>query len=390
MKPLLNRLLLALALVGLCPAVQASGKGAPAPDQPGSIAIINGNPGTTADFPWMAFLADAEGQQFCGASLISSHWVLTAAHCFLNEANNAVDLETGANARVVLNSDAVEPLATGAINAAIARIIIHPQYQPDESTSPNSNDFDIALVELTENINLPVVSLLASGATPPAEGSDALILGWGSTAVNADNESVDPSNTLLRAQQRFVSQASCAEVYGSSLTGNMLCAGGLTPEDTTDTCQGDSGGPLTVVNGGTHTQVGIVSFGGRDGGPPCADAGVPGVYASVSVLSGFIREHVNDALFVTLGARAGGPVTGATVAGTAVTIRWTAVTGATGYRLYYAPFPAQSPISQLDMGANLQIQGELPSGSAFYFAIEPYNAAGAMSTLSNIGVLQVP
>lgn len=34
--------------------------------------IINGSLGDIADYPWLAFLAYDSGQQYCGASLISS------------------------------------------------------------------------------------------------------------------------------------------------------------------------------------------------------------------------------------------------------------------------------------------------------------------------------
>jgi secreted trypsin-like serine protease len=357
-------------------------------------AIINGTAASTSTYSWMGFLANEDGQ-FCGVSLISPSWVLTAAHCFLNVPGDAIDIAIGAQANVVLGSDTASPLATGAINAAIGQIQIHPSYNPDKAMSPNKDDFDIALVELTEEVSLQPVQLLSGDSAALAAGTQARILGWGTTAVGAAG-GINASNQLLTAVQQIVGESDCSTVYGGAITSNMICAGGLSADDTTDTCQGDSGGPLVVPTATGFVQVGLSSFGGTETGPACGDPNAPGVYARVSALNGFIKQHVSDASFASIAPGGGGSElpapTNSTVSvavnGTSVAITWTEVTGATGYRLYYAPYPAQAPISQLDMGSQLNITGELPVGSAFYVAIEPYNAAGSLP-ISNVAVLQV-
>ncbi len=348
-----------------------------------SAAIINGSAGSVSNYPWMVFLADEFGEQYCGASLISPTWILTAAHCFLNDDSTAVDIETGANSNVILGSDTVSPLGANAITGAIGQIIVHPSYQPDRETSPNSDDYDIALVELTAAVDLTPVQLLASGSAVAA-GTEAKIMGWGATLVNAENESTDPANSLLEALQQIVSTEDCVTAYGASITGNMICAGGLDTNDTTDTCQGDSGGPLVVAQNGTYVQVGIVSFGGTDTGPACGDAAAPGVYASVAALASFIAEHATDATFVTLGTTTPAITLAVEVSGTQLSISWSEYAGATGYIFYYAPYPDPTPISTLDVGSLRAISGELPVGSAFYVAVQPYNAEGAIDVFSNV------
>lgn len=357
-------------------------------------AIINGSPGSVSTYPWMVFLADAFEEQYCGASLISETWVLTAAHCFVNSGDQ-IDLEEGANSIIVLNSDTANPLASNAEVGQVGQIVIHPSYNPDPETSDNLDDFDIALVELTAAVSLQPVQLLSGSAPTLAAGTEALIMGWGTTAVGEDNQGVDPSDELLVANQQIVSFADCADIYGVGITENMICAGAVEQSGTTDTCQGDSGGPMLVNNGNSYVQVGIVSFGGTETGPACGDPDAPGVYASVSALADFIGEHVSDAQFVTLDDNSAdtsaedAAILSITVDGSLVNIQWTAVAGATGYTLYYAPYPDQEPISSLDLGSELSISGELPAGSAFYVAIEAYGDNGPLPGLSNVEVFMV-
>lgn len=41
------------------------------------------------------------------------------------------------------------------------------------------------------------------------------------------------------------------------------------------------------------------------------------------------------------------------------------------------------------MGAQLSISGELPSGSAYFVAIEAYDEAGALPDISNVEVFSI-
>jgi len=66
-------------------------------------------------------------------------------------------------------------------------------------------------------------------------------------------------------------------------------------------------------------------------------------------------------------------------------LRWSAVSNASGYRLYYAPYPYQGPDSadSMDVGNVLEIAGDLPQLSAFYVAVIAYNEQQS-SEFSNI------
>lgn len=263
--------------------------------------IINGNPASTSNYPWMASLSiastDGEFESGCGGSLISSTWVLTAAHCFLNESGDAVDATAEQRTTVILNSDTLDPPGENVLQANAKRVIVHPGYNPDPTTSANANDFDMALVELDSAVELKVVQLMSATGPELPTGTETIVMGWGATGVDADNNTIDPSNDLLQAQQKTVSDSSCADLYGGDITENMLCAGAVDEGGNTDTCKGDSGGPMVVDTASGMIQVGVVSFGGTEEGPACGDPDAPGVYARVSRLNSFITEYVPDAVF---------------------------------------------------------------------------------------------
>ena len=61
------------------------------PDKP-LPRIVGGTMSQEGRWPWQAMLlyqnSDGEWTQFCGGSLVHPHWVLTAAHCVVNNSPN--------------------------------------------------------------------------------------------------------------------------------------------------------------------------------------------------------------------------------------------------------------------------------------------------------------
>jgi len=74
-----------------------------------------------------------------------------------------------------------------------------------------------------------------------------------------------------------------------------------------------------------------------------------------------------------------------------VTASWTTVAGATGYILYYAPYPftGLDSIESADMGNNTSISVTLWPGAAFFIAIKAHDSAGS-SDYSNIELFILP
>jgi trypsin len=195
--------------------------------------------------------------QFCGASLIDSRWVLTAAHCVVDK-NTGQKIQSSRITALVGTSD----LASGGERMSIRRIIIHPNY------NNTTLDSDIALIEL--NYNVGVVTIPVSKDDIP-QGILATVVGWGALR---EDESLFPYE-LYEVDVPIVSRASCINLHGSEFTSNMICAG--YDAGVKDTCKGDSGGPLMAVQYGELVQAGITSW-----GVGCGQAGQYGVYTRLS------------------------------------------------------------------------------------------------------------
>ncbi|KAK2880775.1 hypothetical protein Q8A67_018043 [Cirrhinus molitorella] len=226
--------------------------------------IINGN--EALSWPWQVSIQTSRGQQFCGGTLISKTWVLTAAHCLVQPGNHFVVLgqnDLGSNDEFVQVKK-------------IAKVINHPDYN-----NPTKYNNDIALVKLSSPVQMtshvsPIC--LPSPLTSIRPGTRCVITGWGAT------EYAGNPRFLQEATVPILSQAQCRQFWNRNIiTDAMICAGA----SGASSCEGDSGGPLMCESSGVWYQVGIVSWGHES----CSTAR-PVVYTRVS----YFRKWITDTI----------------------------------------------------------------------------------------------
>ncbi|KAM9853561.1 transmembrane protease serine 4a isoform 2-T2 [Aulostomus maculatus] len=230
--------------------------------------IVGGTDAVIEDWPWQVSLQQG-GHHTCGGSLVSTRWVVTAAHCFSDSKKEL------SRWKVVLGHTFMGTLG----GMSVDRIIMNGDYDPAR------NDYDIAMMRLASSIRVggnrkPVC--LPPKAFGLSATASMVVTGWG---YLEENGKVSPS--LQQANIPLIEKAKCSSpaVYGSAITDRMLCAGFL--EGKVDACQGDSGGPLVHFTSSRWYLIGVVSW-----GVGCARERRPGVYSNVEEMLNWIHTVI--------------------------------------------------------------------------------------------------
>jgi len=208
--------------------------------------IVGGHEAAHHEWPWQValFIDDA---WFCGGSLISDEWVMTAAHCA--DGASFFDIMAGAhNVRASSEPNRIE------ITSFEGQT--HPEWDS------NSLYADIALVHLPEKVAFS--EFIRPSCLPPASDANEQYVGQLTTPVgwgkNADNAGGITPDLNMVSDLPVINPEACADYYGSIIYSGIMCidsAGGK------GVCNGDSGGTLNIrqsEGGNKWTQVGVTSF----------------------------------------------------------------------------------------------------------------------------------
>jgi len=233
------------------------------PKLPGQ-KILNGEEATPHSFPWQVSITGAlnyDADHYCGASILSPSWVLTAAHCaeivYIGTYTGDV-VWLGMHDRRGGEDDADRQMIK------ISEKFIHPEY--DSPARAN----DVALLKLE------TAALMGKTVSPPClpnqgdfgdsssfpEGANCILSGWGKQA---------PGEGIP------------ADDFGQPW---KLRQGGKGKS----ACNGDSGGPLVCQGEDSKWyQAGIVSF-----GPSPCDTQIPSVFTRVAGFRDWIEKTVEQ------------------------------------------------------------------------------------------------
>lgn len=204
--------------------------------------IVGGSAVSINSFPWTVSLRHF-GAHRCGAAIISSTRVLTAAHCVIGGSNTVFQVRAGSTQR-----------ESGGQLIGSEQVISHPRF------SLSTIENDICVIWLSSALNLSPAGVAAialhDAGFDLVAGTMVTVSGWGATCEGEINvnfslfsfpvnlfslpEGCDEAPSLRAVTLPIVSNAMCNAKHGGGVTAGMLCAG--------------------FVDGGRDSCVGVFSF----------------------------------------------------------------------------------------------------------------------------------
>ncbi|XP_055381894.1 trypsin-like [Condylostylus longicornis] len=235
------------------------------------IKIVGGKAANIKNHPHQVSVQENGFGHFCGGSLITRKWVLTAAHCFYGSKTPI--------SKYFIRAGSTFHNKGGVIGFPL-KIYIAKKY------NPRTNDWDISLIKLKNRFSkkltsqYPIQRITLRKTLPPSK-TYLTVTGWGAMRAGA----VMLPTQLRKTRVPLISFQYCNRKTNNAgmITKRQFCAG--FKQGGKDSCQGDSGGPITIRN----RLVGIVSW-----GLGCAFRNSPGVYTKLPAFLKYIKKLVRN------------------------------------------------------------------------------------------------
>nr|XP_022913020.1 chymase-like [Onthophagus taurus] len=248
-----------------------------------SLRIVAGFDCNPVEYPFYALviISSNKGNKICGGSLVAPNFVLTAAHCCVENDTKRYNIQTG--------TESIDGKFDYKVN--VTDIYIHAKYDPKEY------NYDACMLKLHMQIckrqstdYLDIAFFDYSKFNILTQCSRVISAGFGVQHRNERKGILQdhfpfPKKNLQCTLLTLLSNKECSKFWKKGFYNDtMLCAIDPTPRKS-DVCYGDSGGPLMCGD----IQIGIISY-----SRGCGFNNTPGVFTKVSKIKDFILNILKD------------------------------------------------------------------------------------------------